>query len=701
MMKKLIKLSVIILTILMLPAYVFASGKMEVNIGEKVTLQGEDIQSGSTYKWVVKKAKEIISTQTSPIFNYTFLEQGEYDVNMTVTDANNNIKNTSIYILAGDRYPRPASTTEDGGQVEGNLPPEEMPLTVSLSTLPVTGSDGTVHLIGDSGRVFFNIEVIRTDVIEYRIDRNIFADSDGNGVANDDVDNASDNSYLLGGVWETEYKQGEATKIVAEVTLVTRDGKKTKQQVEIVFDPAPRRDGDPLAILDITPAPNADDQLVRLYGDKATVAFYARKSEGKILEFRIDKDIFMDSNGDGNPSNDIDNLNDISFKTGDVWKTTYDKTDRQIIAQLIVVGEGGKGSRIQRGLLFTDKPVKISETEDQIKLVADKDFVLKGDPIKFSIEGLTQPLPSYKFDWDFDGNDEVDKEIEADNTADYIYDFAGVYTVKVTVTDTNKNSAGFTKEVLVKDVASTLADFTFETEGNTIKFTDKSSSALNLTDKNLEYTWNFGDTDPEGYEKQKDQIGIQNPNYTYNKAGSYVVTLTVTDADKVTSVKSAQITIEKDLVTEVPTEETQPTTETEEEGGGSIGVTILKVLLYIILIVIVLAVLMVAGFFVFMKVQHSDLTFEEIVNELKIKILGMLGIHDLIGHPTEDQPINLPEETVQPKSEEKVEEGEVIEKPTHEEVAEPPLAKPTGPVPDWMKDAMGGGTSTDDTTGTK
>ena len=699
MMKRLITLSVIIFTILILPAMVFAGGKMEVNLGEKVTLQGEDILSGSTYKWIVKKGKEIISTQTNPIFNYTFVEQGEYDVNMTVTDANNNIKNTSIYVLAGDRYPRPVTTT-DGGQVEGDLiPPEEMPLTVSFSTLPPTQEDGSVHLIGD-GRVFFNIDVIRTDVIEYRIDRNIFADSDGNGVANDDIDNASDDSYLLGGSWETEYKLGEATKIVAEITLVTKDGKKTKQQVEIVFDQAPRRDGDPLAILDVTPVPKGEDQMVHLYGDQGTVAFYARKSEGAILEYRIDKDIFADSNGDGNPSNDIDNLNDISFKTGDVWQTTYSKTDRQIIAQLVVVAEGGKGSRIQRGILFTEKPVAISETKDQIKLVADKDFVQKGDPIKFSIEGLTQALNNYTLDWDFDGNDEVDKQIEGDNTAEYIYDFAGVYTVKVTVMDKDKNSAGFTKDVLVKDTASTIADFTFETDGNTIKFTDKSSSALNLTDKTLEYTWNFGDTDQQGYESQKSQIGLTSPTYIYNKAGSYVVTLTVTDADKVTSVKSAQIAIEKDLApAETVTETVQP--ETAKTGGSGLFVKILKVLLYLILAVIILAVLILVGFFVFLKVQQPELTFEEIVNELKIKLLTILGIHEFIENPATAESIRMPEAEAETHAEEKVEEGEVIEKSVHEEVAEPPLAKPTGPVPDWMKDAMGGSAPTDDTTGTK
>ncbi|MBU0577159.1 PKD domain-containing protein [Patescibacteria group bacterium] len=685
MIKRLFQITAIAIILFLLPTVsIQASGKIEAQLGEKVSLEGKNIPVGSDYKWIIKQGTEIISTQTSPLFNYTFVQQGEYDVNLVVTDASNQVKTTSVFVLVGDRYQRPADLTE-----EGEVIPVIAPLTVVFATLPPIQGDGTVHLIGD-GKVLFDIEVTRDDVLEYRIDRNIFKDSDGNGVANDDIDNASDDSYLLGGMWHTEYDTAEATKIVAEITLVTREGEKTKQQVEIVFASPVRPEGDPTAILDVIPYPDSDDQLVHLYDDEEMVAFYSRRSEGEIIEYRIDKNIFVDSDGDGDPDNDIDNINDISFKNGDVWKTSYQKTDQQIIAQLIVVGENGKGSRVQRGLWFTDKPkpsFDFAAEQQGIRLTADKSFVLKGDPITYTLEGLTQTLNQYAFAWDFDGDGELDKEIEADNTVSHIYDTANIYETKVTVTDTSGNSADFTLEILVKDVISTIADFESVIEGNTVTFTNRSTAALNLASKTLSYNWSFGDSDPDGYEAQKDQIGLENPSYTYNKAGTYIVTLTVTDSDDVTDIRTAEVIIEFDLV---PDEEVaEESAAADEEGeGGSIIMTILKIILYLVLIVIVLAILIIAGFLVFLKVQTPDLTFGELVDEFKIKILTMLGIHDMIEEPMGDQMGEQVEGAVESSGEEEMDprQGGTPSEIEEEPAEEPELAKETGPTPDWMKD---------------
>ena len=675
MYKFLSKVTATILILFLLPIVsVLASGKMEVKIGEKVMLQGENVKTGSTYKWIVKKGKEIISTQSSPIFNYTFLQQGEFDVNLTITDSLNNTTNTSIYVLAGDKYSRPSG--EDGELIDY----DSSPLAISYSTLPHVQSDGAVHLIGDN-KVLFNITPTRSDVIEYRIDRNIFEDSNGNGRANDDIDNAGDNSYLLGGFWETQYRVGESTKTVAEITLVTKTGEKTKSQIEIIFDHDPRRDGDPVAKLEVTPEPNPSDQLVYLYDDPSTVGFYSKLSEGKILEFRIDKNIFEDSNGDGNPANDIDNVNDISFKTGDVWQTEYKKTDEQIIAQLIVVGEEGKGSRVQRGIWFSDspRPPTIIEAKGDIEFVADKGFVLKGDPIVFTVKGLKQALDNYIFSWDFDGDGMVDKEIEAENSTSHIYDYAELYTVKVTVTDTEGISADFALDVLVKDVIGTVSDFEYEIDGNTVQFINQSTVALNLTNNNLDYTWSFGDTDSDNYEEQRNQIGLEDPVYSYVKAGTYIVTLTVVDADQVTDTKTAEVVIGGDLGVSDIADEAQDTVREAGE-GSSIIVKILKVLLYLILIVLVLVVFIVGGFLAFLKVQHPDLTFEELIDELKIKILGKLGVHDMIEEEKLEEPAQKEPVVEEPVVEELIE-GEVVKE------APASAAQEAGPTPDWMRGA--------------
>ena len=679
MIKKFIQIIVLVLILILLPTVnTFASGKLEARIGEKVILQGLNVQSGSHYKWVIKKGSDIIDIQTNPMFNYSFIEQGEYNVNLVQTDSLNNIKTTSILVLVGDKY------TSIVGKDRLNSNILNVPFTVELQTLPELQSDSTVHVLGD-GKVIFDIGVTRSDVIEYRIDKNIFVDSDGNGVANDDIDNSGDDSYLLGGMWHAQYDLSDLDKIVSEITLVTSSGEKAKKQVEMIFDSPVRSTGDPVAILDIVPYPDSSDQLVHLYNDEEEVGFYLKHSEGKILEYRIDKNIFVDSDSDGNPANDIDNINDISFKTGDGWMTTYKKSDQQIIAQLIVVGEGGKGSKVQRGLWFTDKPkpkFDLVETSGGVYLSADKDFVLKGDPITFTVDGLPGSPEEYTYEWDFDGDDIVDKTTEGINEVIHIYEIADIYDVKVVIKDLDGNSVDAILTILSKDVVSTISDFDFVIDGNTVTFTNKSVPALNLANKNLSYNWSFGDTEVESYEKQKDQIGLENPKYTYNKAGTYIVSLTVKDSEDITHTKTAEIIIGADL--EIVDEISEPMSSTvikDNKESGSIIVKLLKIVLYLILIVIILALLIFGGFLVFLKVQHPDLTLEELIDELKIKLLGMMGVHDMIEEIPVDDPVGTPmREESQPAP-------SAILSETSEPESEPKVMpqQESGPTPDWLK----------------
>ncbi|MBI5421777.1 PKD domain-containing protein [Candidatus Peregrinibacteria bacterium] len=684
----------------------WASAKVQVKIGERVDLVAESLNPNATFKWIVKKGEEILSTQSTRNFSFTFPTQGEYRINLTATSGSS-VESTTALVMVGDLYQTPS------GELPGTMTPgAPAPLSLVLETLPALSGEKRVTLLGDSGRVSFLLEKSAGEILEYRIDKNIFVDSDGNGVSNDDIDNANDNSYLTGKPWQTDYKAGEVPKIVAEVTLVDKQGRKAKEQAEIVFEKLDTK-GDPLAVLEVSPDPDPKDNLVHLYDNPHTVTFYARHSKGKIVEYRIDKDIFTDSDANGNPGDDIDNLNDLSFKNGDVWTTTYAKSDKQIIAQLIAVGEGGKGSRVQKGLVFGDKPVQvISGATGGIQLVADKDFVVKGNPITFSVEGLALSQDQYTFGWDFNGDGTVDQEIEGRNVAQNIFDTPGVFTVKVTITDTHGQTADKTLEIVVKDTVVTKADFSFEITGNTVQFKDLSSIAMNLTDKALTYLWSFGDTDPAGYEKQKDQTGVQNPVYTYSKAGKYIVTLAITDADQATDSKVAEIEIAQDLVAPTegqPATETPTTTTGEPAAGGSLALKIVKVLLYLILIIVALVILIVGGFLTFLKVKNPSLTFEELVGEFKHKILSMIGAHDeddLGTPPAEGYPkmpnsakasSGTPHSEPKPKPVEEVKppdwaqkkeaiEGEVEEsKHDDDDKTPPPPVGEQGPVPDWLK----------------
>ncbi len=704
MIKRLISsLAILVLVLSFSVTGALASAKMQVKIGERVDITAESVNPNATFKWVVKQGEEIISTQTTRNFSFQFPIQGEYTVN--VTAANRNVvENTTVQILVGDLYPGPWVGVPD--PLTGGV---SAPFSLVLETLPGLSADKRISLLGDGGRVSFSLEKSVGDILEYRIDKNIFIDSDGNGVGNDDIDNSGDSSYLTGKSWQTDYKLGEAPKIVAEVTLVDKQGRKAKEQTEIVFEKLDTT-GDPLAVLEVSPEPDAKDNLIHLYDDPHSVTFYSRNSKGKVLEYRIDKDIFTDSDGNGKPGDDIDNLNDLSFKNGDVWITTYAKSDKQIIAQLIAVGEGGKGSRVQKGFVFGDKPLPpTSSVSGGIRLVADKEFVVKGNPITFSVEGLALSQDQYTLAWDFNGDGTVDQEIEGRNVAKNIYDIPGVFTVKVKITDTQGNTAEKTHEIVVKDTVVTKADFSSETDGNTVHFKDLSTVAMNLADKALVYEWSFGDTDPAGYEKQKGQTGIQSPTYTYAKAGKYIVTLAVADADQVTDSRVAEIEIAQDLV--APGAVISPAETPVPEGGkpasgGSLALKIIKALLYMILAVVTLAILAVGGFLGFLKAKNPSLTFEELVEEFKHKVSSVIGAHDDdLGASHEEGYPKMPTGAPRPKAEEEApapepskapdwaKKGEAIEGVVEdastglapESNTPPSPVGEQGPVPDWLK----------------
>jgi PKD repeat protein len=701
MLKSLWKtLAVLAISLTMGVTGAWASAKMQVKIGEMVDLTAESQNPSASFKWIVKRGEEILSTQTARNFSFIFPTQGEYVINLNATSGKS-VENTIINVMVGDLYP---SVAQGGSEPGASTTGGGTPLRITLETLPVMDIQKSVHLLGDSGQVSFNLEKSLGEIVEYRIDRNIFADSDGNGVSNDDIDNANDNSYLTGQTWKTDYKSGESPKIVAEMTLVDKAGRKAKQQVQIVFDPVDTK-GDPLAVLDVSPEPDPKDNLVHLFNDPHKVSFYARKSKGKILEYRIDKDTFTDSDGNGNPADDIDNLNDPSFKTGDVWETEYTKTDKQIIAQLIVVGEGGKGSRVQKGLIFGTKPIPVGAALSEqggVRLTADKEFVMKGDPITFTVQGLALALDQYTFGWDFNGDGTDEQETDGINTIQNIYDAAGVYTAKVKITDKQGNTAEKTLEIVVKDTVVTKADFSFEINGNTVQFKDLSTALMSLADKTLDYQWSFGDTDPAGYESQKDQIGVASPSYAYSKAGTYIVTLTVTDKDNVTDSKSAEIKIEQDLAPA----EGQPVEQTPAATGGTGGSFILKlikVVLYLVLIIVALLVLTVGGVLAALKAKHPTLTFEELVEELKNKILSLIGAHDFESpvspeglpkmpsatpHATMHEEVSATQTTGGAEAPAWTKKKEIIEgevEKDDEPKGPPPPVNEQGPTPDWLK----------------
>src|SRR5919107_2784247 len=162
-----------------------------------------------------------------------------------------------------------------------------------------------------------------------------------------------------------------------------------------------------------------------------------------------------------------------------------------------------------------------------------------------NLTGGTEP---YTYIWSFDDDGEASDE----QTVLHTFDEAGTYNVTLTVTDTDQNEASDSLEVTVTEPPveePPTGDLTAEIGSNategvapaTIEFT---ATAAGGTEE-YEYAWDFGD----GSEASDEQ----DPVYTFDEAGTYNVTLTVTDTAQNEASDSLEVTVTEPPVEEPPT----------------------------------------------------------------------------------------------------------------------------------------------------
>jgi PKD repeat protein len=114
----------------------------------------------------------------------------------------------------------------------------------------------------------------------------------------------------------------------------------------------------------------------------------------------------------------------------------------------------------------------------------------------------------------------------------HTYAAAGTYTVSLTVTD-NSGSTGSTSQAVTVSVADQppVASFTQSCSALTCSFTSTSSDPDGTV---TGYSWNFGDGATST---------VQNPSHIYTAAGTYTVSLTVTDNSGSTGSVSHSVTV--------------------------------------------------------------------------------------------------------------------------------------------------------------
>jgi PKD repeat protein len=149
----------------------------------------------------------------------------------------------------------------------------------------------------------------------------------------------------------------------------------------------------------------------------------------------------------------------------------------------------------------------------------------EGSAVTASFTGQADPGTmdtfTYSFDWDNDGNYEIEDQAEA--SSQYTWTDDGVYRVGSRIKDSDGGYTEYTTDVTIIDLGPTAAfDWSPkpQLEGSAVSFTDQSTSS---PDTIASWEWGFGDS-----------VGIstlQSPKYTYVDDDLYVVRLTVTDDD--------------------------------------------------------------------------------------------------------------------------------------------------------------------------
>ncbi len=177
---------------------------------------------------------------------------------------------------------------------------------------------------------------------------------------------------------------------------------------------------------------------------------------------------------------------------------------------------GISGQYVNRVYIYSNDPVPTAPEAEFTSDIQSGDAPLT---VQFTDESAgTDPLT---YAWDFENDGMVDS---TDQSPSHIYNAAGTYTVKLTVT----NTAGSDDEVktdyimvsppAVALVAAFSSDVQTGTAPLTVQFTDQ-STGNGITD----WTWDFEN------DGTVDSIE-QSPSFTYDTTGNYTVNLTVTNA---------------------------------------------------------------------------------------------------------------------------------------------------------------------------
>ena len=506
--------------------FVGASGVVHLAIGEKMELKIDE-NNISKAEWILKFNGEVLGKKSGLQIEHIFKNPGEFELNSIAQKRDGTTKNTNFKIfVVGSEIEK----IEQIGSVKA-----------ILQTLPQKNENDVVEISAGEKVYFFgqnSVGEIDSFLIGEKDDENLKRFSTKNFAEFKNGENIFEKNFSKNSEICLTVASGEEKVDVDCVEI------KIKNEIE---NSAAKNLS---AILNTFP-PADESGIVHLSNDQNSVAFFAANSGGEILQFQIDADINFDSDGNGNPADDVDNANHESLKTGENFPFSYQKNSDEIVAQLIVVDKNGEGSLIQRKIIFEKEKITESQKNEVLKtiekrvgdapnanLISDKNQIFQNEVVKFTV--LNAP-ENAKISWDF--NNDGKNEIE-NGTAQAAFRFQkkGDFEVAAKFTE-NGVETKLSREIEVQknkngeiQTAPPVADFSFLIDENFVKFENFSLADSNLANEKLTCFWEFGDG------KTAEECDAE---HLFKILGEFETTLTVTDSADRKAKISKKIKIEK------------------------------------------------------------------------------------------------------------------------------------------------------------
>ncbi len=564
-----------------------------------------------------------------------------------------------------------------------------MPITIEADSLPPRTAF-TYKIVDENEVMFINASQadasLGDDTLTYAWDFDTNVDSDSDGDPTNDTDSTEKNPAHIYAASQKTYNVSLTATDIKDISNEAVRPVNIDQEVI----PANINDNQAEVLAVIISEPVANKYNGQLYLENSQeVKLNFSKSRGSIAEYRIDKNIYFDSDGDGDPENDVDNRNHESFTAGGEWLTYYDSSWAPITTKLEIITLDGQTSVAKLKINFGEKnptyaDINFNTDNGLAFFYTDPGMKFVNQEVKFDAsQSAAQDIENYI--WDFNGDDTVDLET-AEPVAIHKYNTVGEKTVKLITKSKGNISSEYTAIVRVSsDISGPTANFEYVVEGNQVSFYNQSIVDPSLENYPSVYEWKFYEND-----ENPSIDSNTNPVHIFSEIGQYKVVLTVIDYYGQTN--SIEKTIDTTSSTPQSIEEDKPA----DEKSGSILGTIFSIVIWGLIILVIVAGGIGAFSFAMFRKNYPGHSFADFLEYIQMTLAGeeygpapspaLAQDTKLLEKPTEIKPIE------EPKTDEKIGEEKMPE-----QKIEPKLNTSADKTPDWLKPKTETETKVDET----